>query len=540
MAGQNGDGNASVSMLLTEHYKQQGLDPEVTDRLIAPKCAQRSLGVKKNMWCKFLEFCSLQQPPVRVVPGQGQVPSNCVVNFLGKIRTVAGELISYGYFRAYRAAIMTPLSDMQGFQNEREALQLVHKLTEAVKAQKKQKPKYDQFFSLDGVLATLVANYDARPASSLLKEHVTTAMRTELRQRAVNLIKLEGMHRSGDMSGIMADQLYNLDTESKDAIQSGWGAQTAQDEQGHPYPAWVRLRFLKTKTTGVKSVKLDALAEEPALCPVLHLFCYVRQNLQIPEESRPVHYEDKGIWWSVNKQCEQRFTVVTSADTIGHTTLGLLMEAGIDTEHFKAHALRGAVANDYMQKGATADAVCANGGWTSSAFEIFYKRSKIPQLGMQNLTHNAVRPRSRQTRPSKEDVRAVQKAGGTGQQPATRKKNALSEQVEGSKVTVTEQQLKEFCIQGKQKAGLPLVRNSHPDGKAWRIPGANEQNNLFCAICDDAEQSTLMWCNNCNEHYHVNCAVGPGKTFIRYKKEFSEWLAEGALCEVCSKAQRKK
>ena len=220
---------------------------------------------------------------------------------------------------------------------------------------------------------------------------------------------------------------------------------------------------------------------------MLHLFCYIKQNLQVPSTDRPIDYESKSVWWSLNKQSEQRFTAVTSADTIGHTTLGLLQEAGVDTAHFKAHSLRGAAANAYIQKGVAADMVCAKGGWASEAFDIFYKRTQIPHIGVKQLIGDTNQPE-----PGSADLHSTEVATTTHGDATPRLRRAQPTVIDNTTITDPAVELTAFCKKGKKDAGLPLVRKFFPNGKPRRIPGANTRKQLYCAICDGKEQSTLM------------------------------------------------
>ena len=109
----------------------------------------------------------------------------------------------------------------------------------------------------------------------------------------------------------------------------------------------------KTKTTGEVVEIIQALPEEPALCPVLHLYCYTRMNLNlgvaITEE-----LQNSAVWWSTTQQSGQ-YRPLASADPIGKDTLAVMERAGVDVQTYSAHALRGAAATKYVDKGATAD-----------------------------------------------------------------------------------------------------------------------------------------------------------------------------------------
>ena len=60
--------------------------------------------------------------------------------------------------------------------------------------------------------------------------------------------------------------------------------------------------------------------------------------------------------------------------------------AGIDTETFQAHALRGAVASKHLERGEDEIDVMARGGWSSnSVFRTFYARTKHEKVTLERL-----------------------------------------------------------------------------------------------------------------------------------------------------------
>ena len=64
--------------------------------------------------------------------------------------------------------------------------------------------------------------------------------------------------------------------------------------------------------------------------------------------------------------------------TIAVDVLTTIKNAGIDTDKWKAHALRGAAATRMYDQGATLEMICELGRWAQASFEKYYKRHKRP------------------------------------------------------------------------------------------------------------------------------------------------------------------
>ena len=72
---------------------------------------------------------------------------------------------------------------------------------------------------------------------------------------------------------------------------------------------------------------------------------------------------------------------ITSADTIAKDTLMVMADAGINTDTFQAHSLRGSTATKHLDDGAEERDVMAKGGWVSnSVFRTFYLRTRQQQI----------------------------------------------------------------------------------------------------------------------------------------------------------------
>ena len=131
---------------------------------------------------------------------------------------------------------------------------------------------------------------------------------------------------------------------------------------------------------------MEAYPEEPALCPVYTLWCYCKllRKLKLGKPNA-----NGCLFVSNNLQTDSEGKIhrrITSADTIAKDTRMVMADAGIDTDTFQAHSLRGSTATKHLDDGAEERDVMAKGGWVSnSVFRTFYLRTRQQQITLDRL-----------------------------------------------------------------------------------------------------------------------------------------------------------
>ena len=166
------------------------------------------------------------------------------------------------------------------------------------------------------------------------------------------------------------------------SLGSHWGP-LSKSEDGEICPEWVHLRLTSTKTTGLLEVRIPFCPTEPALCPVLALYSYVKMHVGLPM----AHHvgPTSPIWLITNsdmtsgKKC---FRPLGTADPIAKDTKTAMTDAGI-SDAYGAHALRSASASAHLNKGASEIDLMAFARWSStSVFRKFYARTKAKEFSV--------------------------------------------------------------------------------------------------------------------------------------------------------------
>ena len=122
------------------------------------------------------------------------------------------------------------------------------------------------------------------------------------------------------------------------------------------------------------------------MCPVYTLWCYCKLLKKL-KRGKP--NANGCLFVSNNLQTDSEGKIhrrITSADTIAKDTLMVMADAGIDTDTFHAHSLRGSTATKHLDDGAEERDVMAKGGWVSnSVFRTFYLRTRQQQITLDRL-----------------------------------------------------------------------------------------------------------------------------------------------------------
>ena len=442
--------------------KSNGLVDEVAKRTAEAGVRPSTSASKAVVWAKFTKWLSVQELTL-------PIPMTAVVNFLGQLRTRAGDFISYGSFRLHKATVVNTLRLTKHLKDPSEAdQQLLDHLTKTVAKESPDTARYSDMFNLDDLSAWLIEDLEESPYSSLLhsvKEHRATA-----RRRAIITLKLHGLFRSRDCLQMQRGSLF--DDLPSARLGSYWGPMV--EKAGEPsFPDWVILRLTNTKTSGSVEHRVPSCPSEPALCPVLALYTYVSLAKKLVIAKYVDHVSS--IWLGTTSGSDggvKCFKPITTADPLAADTKAVMTSAGI-ANVYKAHALRSATASALLDAGASELDVMAHARWSSSSvFRKFYARTKQKQLSVAAIL-------------------AAKHSAPSAPDPST-----------SAPVPVESPAL---------PTATPRVNTVGADGRTIKVPGSNWWSpgdgsptiKIHCSLCWDLDDSTMIWCRKCNRHYHA-------------------------------------
>ena len=272
---------------------------------------------------------------------------------------------------------------------------------------------------------------------------------------------------------------------------------------GNQYPKFVILHLSSTKT-GPKEDRLEAYQKEPALCPIYALWCYCRLLKRL---RRLPDNENSCLFVSNNLQTAGQFgkvhTNISSPETIAKDTAKILKDAGIDTDTFHAHALRGSTASKYLDAGASECDVMAKGGWLSnSVFQTFYARTRLQNVSLDKI-------RQTNTGPVATDKEGQSSARAA--QSDTPNSGTPSDPIVGAETTY--------------KLGPHSVDSN---GIELKVPGSGMKDGVkcYCHACWGADTSTLLYCKSCNKHLHKRHFEDPEESVAIFR-------SQGWICDEC-------
>ena len=526
----------------------------LTSRGIQLPAAKRMLyGGNKPSTCSskariWKHWCAWRKEKGEPAVPAGQIDIVPIINFLGSRRTAGGNYISWGYMRMFIATIKRTLAVMGKLRQDVHDDATFEQFKKSMQADRPDRAKYDSFFDLDDLLAHISSAFEEEPWHNATAEPPSLG---RLRALTVTNLKVNGLYRSGDLLHLSRGSLLK---ETQDNNGSRWGPLEAEGPRG-PYPTHVYVHLTNTKT-GPREDKLDAYPLEPALCPVYALWHYCRLIRKI---ARAEEVDTDCVFITNNRQittARGKFhRTISSADTIANDTLRIMSEAGIDTETFQSHALRGAVASKHLEKDADELDVMARGGWSSnSVFRTFYARTRHKRITLERLrsvqgkdSDNPAAEAHEQTRvgdavpdvePTGSDAGpAKDKAGhraAKGRRSSGAKASERSDPEEQAQVLSPSPQSAPAkgstdTAAGGRKYKLGLhERDAH--GQTLEVPGASERDGSmrYCFTCWAADHNTFIWCKVCNKHMHRRHFQDP-------EGAESGFILNGWTCDECDR-----
>lgn len=439
-------------------------------------------------------------------PTGPHIRTHHVVNFLAQLRTKKGERPAFSTFRSYKAHLVEILRKSGGLLDytlDSEQMKLLEDLTEEKKRHMPDKAKHENFYEIDPVIQYLKVEgkFNADSRSKLRRERTAT------------LLRLHSLARSDDLAKMRLGSLLES-KEKQEANSSHW----VYDDQEQPdKPTGVTL-FVPDAKTDSPFIQIGATPEEPQLCVIKELQRHCAWIKSIPAEERQgvtADDPDKVLFISAKPS---RVGVTPSgiikrhtplqASTIAGDVLSVLSKAGIDTEKWKAHSLRGAAATHMFDKGVHVEKILALGRWASaSTFEKYYKRAK--KMGTFSVAQDLIGESSANMAPT-EHPQTVHTTNMGG--------NQLDES--------TACQPSEPFKEGSQSRDSKGVNTVRP------IPEAKEGHNnanCHCWSCN-AKDARMIHCKICNIHLHRHHF---GDSAADHRLAEAEFLQEGWQCESC-------
>ena len=479
---------------IIRRLEAQGLQPDVAARSAAAGVKHKTSASKAVIWCKFITWLKASSSSFPVSLAQ-------VVNFLGQLRTKAGDFISYGSYRMHKATIVKTLELTRSLSADTPADRaLLDNLTKTIQKDHPDQAKYSEIFNLDDLTTRLIEEFEDKPYGRL--QAASKEDRAIARQRAVVTLKLHGLFRSGDCLQMQRGSLFDDLPSSR--LGSFWGPTSILDD-GSSCPEWVLLRLTSTKTSGEVEHKVPFCPSEPALCPVLALFSYI--SLVKTLSISPHVAAESSLWLGITASTDaglKCYKPLTSADPLANDTKLLMQRAGIDNL-YKAHALRHAVASEHLSRGVSELDIMSFARWSStSVFRKFYARTRHKELSALDL-----RPQVTQVLP---DIAAplsiVQNPPATPTHPA----------------------------RVSPPSAPPRLNIVNAKGKTLRVPGAKWWDpqdgspciKIHCSSCWEPDNDTMIWCRKCNRHFHSCHVMGT-------PSEVEQNHQEGWFCSACSK-----
>jgi len=249
---------------IIRRLEAQGLQPDVAARSAAAGVKHKTSASKAVIWFKFITWLKASSSSLPVSLAQ-------VVNFLGQLRTKAGDFISYGSYRMHKATLVKTLELTKSLSSDSPSDRaLLDNLTKTIQKDCPDQAKYSEIFNLDDLTTRMIEEFEDKPYCRL--KAATKDDRALARQRAVVTLKLHGLFRSGDCLQMQRGSLFDDIPSSR--LGSFWGPTSKMDD-GSTCPEWVILRLTSTKTSGLVEHKVPFCPSEPALCQVLALFTYI-------------------------------------------------------------------------------------------------------------------------------------------------------------------------------------------------------------------------------------------------------------------------
>lgn len=303
---------------------ERGLSPKVIELVLGAArsnthSAYQSAWVAWNSWCLKRNFDPLS------------VGVNEVLSFLSDYFD-SGK--SYSTVNVARSMLSSTLG-MTKDNLEVGKNPLVSRLMKGIYNKKPPAPKYDSTWDPSIVLSYMIST--AQSSLSIL----------QLSRKTATLLALTSLSRCADLASIQLQSISFTDLDVSFVLSRPRKAQ-------HSGP-------LHKLTIGV-------WRQNPAICPVNCLKLYINQTASMRRDS------NKDLLFVGSNKPHNP----VSSSKIGRWVKDQLKVAGIDTDKFSAHSVRGAAASKAAANGLPIQSILNQGHWArESTFARFYKRSVI-------------------------------------------------------------------------------------------------------------------------------------------------------------------
>ena len=139
------------------------MDDKVISRTADAGVKPATSAAKSGVWLKFKLWQQHQRLPLPVTMVS-------IVNFLGQLKTRAGDHISYGSLRMHKATVVNTLRLTQEIADDGSAGDaLLKTLLDTVKRAQPDQAKYSETFGLDDVITWLLEEYEKLSNGDLIK-----------------------------------------------------------------------------------------------------------------------------------------------------------------------------------------------------------------------------------------------------------------------------------------------------------------------------------------------------------------------------------
>ena len=321
-----GSANTSGMANLRESFRSQRISPEATNLILA-SWRSKTKSNYNSLFAKWAGWCESRSRD----PTSGPVED--IVNFLA-------ELFHDGYkyrsLNSYRSAISALHSTVDGHSIGQHPL--VTRMLKGVYNERPPLPRYSSFWDVGTVLRHL-QGWGENDKVSLRQLTLKLVMLMALTRpsRTMDLSKLDIGYRHFTTSGV----LFKPQHLSK------------QSRPSKPLADFFYPRY----------------AEDETICPVVTLQAYEARTIEFRSLSTDKKNSLLFLSWIGKHE------PVTSS-TIARWLKTCLSEAGINTEMFKAHSVRGASSSTAATAGVTTSDILQAADWSSvTTFQKFYLRS---------------------------------------------------------------------------------------------------------------------------------------------------------------------
>ena len=428
-----------------------------------------------------------------------------LVNFLsGLTSSNTDEEVAFSTFRSYKAHLLEILlksGSLLDYYADPMTKTLLDSLTRDKQKAAPDKARYNTpFFEMDVLFVWLKSDMGRSDTSKKIKTR---------RERTATIVRMHSLARSDDLSKIKIGSLTR-GRECQDQSSSHW----IFDDRDDPAKVTGVALYVPEAKTDSAMILLGATPEEPELCPIRELQRHCEWLKGIPADEI---LDDTLFLTAIpmlvpGTQSKKYKSLLPT--TIAGDVLNTMKNAGIDTEKWKAHSLRGAAATRLFDQGATLEMICELGRWAqASTFEKYYKRHKRPStFGAGSLLVRDTNPSLHQGAQLNTDADQLD-WGVTAEVDDMKAHQVSHEEVCGDSAWKTH----------TNRTGL---NTSKPIPEA--VEGGN-QNLYHCWACNKKD-ARMIHCINCNKHLHRSHF---GDTKSEHELAETTFLHEGWTCKEC-------